>query len=192
MIVCDALDPFFDDELPLAAANSFRVHLADCAGCQHQLRGRMLESSALTRSGRPLVMTSAAELVSVGWRRCWLVAEAAACLAAAAIVAVWLVGSPPAADSRVVASIRHRDNHMLGMPSSGEAMLDDTLHLQFAPRTSVWVYVDGHRLVLACPGDQRCHPRTADLPLMTPGTYSIVSTIGDDEPTALAESFHVR
>lgn len=41
---CDDLDTFVDGELPADDAQAFRDHLATCAGCQHALRGRMLEA----------------------------------------------------------------------------------------------------------------------------------------------------
>jgi hypothetical protein len=41
---CDDLDTFVDGELPADDAQTFRDHLAYCAGCQRALRGRMLEA----------------------------------------------------------------------------------------------------------------------------------------------------
>lgn len=79
---CDDLDPFFDGELPEEGAELFRGHLGDCERCQEVLRGRMLESLAVSTPAPPRTAIRRRPLARWMW---------APALAAATVTGVLLV-----------------------------------------------------------------------------------------------------
>ncbi|MGZ3428266.1 MAG: zf-HC2 domain-containing protein [Polyangia bacterium] len=84
----DKVDAFADGELPADEAEAFRAHLADCAGCQAELRDIMM----LAAVTQPL---AAAPIIPIASRRRRVFfAVGAALTAAAAIVVIWKMARP--------------------------------------------------------------------------------------------------
>jgi hypothetical protein len=119
-------------------------------------------------------------------RRWWTYAAPGVALAAAAAVAVVVVGrhdSAPAValNVDVVPSARFRGE---------EITVGDVARIAVSGgrgARAIWVYREGVKLVLRCPGDPTCRISEAstevDLTLSSAGRYDVVSVTGDHLPT---------
>jgi Putative zinc-finger len=179
---CDDVDAFFDGELAVDPAQSFREHLTTCARCQAALRGRMLEAAVTDEAPGAQVIPLHAARMPARTRsrpvRRWMVAAAAVAIAAA-VTLVWWVRRPLAPTVlAVVVRVEHGATQMRGT----SAHIGDTIHARAtggAGQRAVWIYRDDTQLLLACPGAAGCRDgdgaMAADLVVRAVGTYSIVT-----------------
>ncbi|MEO6772721.1 MAG: zf-HC2 domain-containing protein [Kofleriaceae bacterium] len=173
---CSQLDEFYDGELASAAAVVFRTHLASCATCQRQLRGRMQEALVVDEAA------PAAHVIPIARARKNAIAILGAAVALAAAVAlVWsLRGRTPEPSQLVVALTIERGGEHVRGSSTTTAHPGDVVHVQTTG--TVWIYRSDRELVLACPGGRGCRADGADFPVSTIGSYSIVVLAGEHLP----------
>ncbi|MGZ3443856.1 MAG: zf-HC2 domain-containing protein, partial [Polyangia bacterium] len=100
----DKVDAFADGELPADEAEAFRAHLADCAGCQAELRDIMMlaavtqplaATATATATGKQPKDAALPPIIPVASRRRRVIlAVGAALTAAAAVVVIWKMARP--------------------------------------------------------------------------------------------------
>lgn len=209
MTSCTDLDPFFDGELPKEAMAAFREHLAACPRCQAALRGRMQEETALEKRperGAQHRLAGASPAYAVPLpdkhraRRRMFVYLAPA-LAAAAAVAIWLVGTrgdPATSSARSGAGRTSSPTEMTlaierrgvgarsGAGAAGGrrglvAQVGDVLRstVRGEDHRAIWVYLEDRELVTACPDGPGCRNDGGSLALelrvSAPGRYSVIA-----------------
>jgi hypothetical protein len=177
---CLELDAFVDGELGGAAAAAFRLHLAGCERCRVALEGRMAEQviAEADDAGAGAGLAAAPPSAPLGrWRDC-----AAPIAAAAAALAIWLVGARGGDRARPVELEVAFDRPGEAVRGDG-ARVGDVAHL--AARSdghcALWVYRGDRELVVACPGDPRCSDAAGELrlelALIAAGPYSVVALV---------------
>jgi len=188
---CDDVDAFFDGELAVDPAQSFREHLATCARCQVALRGRMLEAAVTDEAPDahviPLRRARAPRASGPSGSRRWLVAAAVVAIAAAVTLVWWTRRAPAPGALALAVTVEHGATQMRGT----SAHIGDTIHARATGGTgprAVWIYRDDTQLLLACPGAAGCvdaeDAMTAALVVRAVGTYSIVTISATALPTA--------
>lgn len=173
---CSNLDPFLDGELAADAAAEFQGHLASCERCQRVLRGRMQEEM-ITDAADPHAAHAASPAPAP--RRLLYLAPI---LAAAAAVAIWMVGTRGTAPSAAI-DLAVAIDHSGPATRSGATHVGDVVRLlvRGAGHRALWVYRGDRELVAACPGGATCagdeHQATLELRLGAPGSYSVIAIV---------------
>jgi hypothetical protein len=184
---CADLDPFFDGELSKEEAGTFREHLATCERCQAALHGRMQEEvvagEAHERVERPRMI--AAKPVHLNARRRRIV-TLAPLLAAAAAFVIWLVGTREPEQPKPIEVSLTIESHGVAT-RGGSAMRSSHAHVGDVLRPmvyggrhqAIWVYLDDHDPLAACPGSSQCNSvdggLTLELRVTALGQYSIIA-----------------